>query len=159
MDMISLPSHISHALQPLDVTCFKPFKTTLKTYKNKWIVENNCGKVEKETLAHWVDLSLKRALSNSNVMAGFRSTGIWPLSLEKMQQKLTSSKTHYSIPSETLIRYEIMKEDLPRGEGNTRHFYIEDEDEGFDGRTKGLHGGAEPENSIGISQFLKLLKE
>jgi hypothetical protein len=28
--MITLPSHTSHALQPLDVLCFKPFKITFK---------------------------------------------------------------------------------------------------------------------------------
>jgi hypothetical protein len=28
LDMITLPSHTSHALQPLDVNCFKPFKIT-----------------------------------------------------------------------------------------------------------------------------------
>jgi hypothetical protein len=30
LDMITLPSHTSHALQPLDVVCFKPFKTTFR---------------------------------------------------------------------------------------------------------------------------------
>jgi hypothetical protein len=28
LDMITLPSHTSHALQPLDVSCFEPFNTT-----------------------------------------------------------------------------------------------------------------------------------
>jgi hypothetical protein len=28
LDMITLPSHTSHALQPLNVSFFKPFKTT-----------------------------------------------------------------------------------------------------------------------------------
>ena len=32
VDVISLPSHISHALQPLDVVCFKSFKTSFKVY-------------------------------------------------------------------------------------------------------------------------------
>lgn len=27
VDMVSLPSHTSHALQPFDMACFKPFKT------------------------------------------------------------------------------------------------------------------------------------
>jgi hypothetical protein len=26
LNMITLPSHTSHALQPFDVSCFKPFK-------------------------------------------------------------------------------------------------------------------------------------
>jgi len=26
VDLLTFPSHTSHALQPLDVTCFKPFK-------------------------------------------------------------------------------------------------------------------------------------
>ncbi len=34
LHMITLPSHTSHTLQPLDVSCFKPFKTTFKKEKN-----------------------------------------------------------------------------------------------------------------------------
>ena len=30
LDIISLPSHTSHALQPLDIACFAPFKTTFR---------------------------------------------------------------------------------------------------------------------------------
>jgi hypothetical protein len=30
LDMITLPSHTSHALQLLNATCFKPFKTTFR---------------------------------------------------------------------------------------------------------------------------------
>ena len=33
LDIISLPSHTSHALQPLDVTCFAPFKTSFSITK------------------------------------------------------------------------------------------------------------------------------
>jgi len=30
LNMITSPSHTSHVFQPLNVSCFKPFKTTLK---------------------------------------------------------------------------------------------------------------------------------
>ena len=30
LDIVSLPSHTNHALQPLDVACFKPFKTAFR---------------------------------------------------------------------------------------------------------------------------------
>jgi hypothetical protein len=41
LDMITLPSHTSHALQPLDVNCFKPFKTTFRKEKDKNMFKNN----------------------------------------------------------------------------------------------------------------------
>jgi hypothetical protein len=30
LDMVTLLSHMSHTLQPLDITCFKPLKNALK---------------------------------------------------------------------------------------------------------------------------------
>jgi hypothetical protein len=33
LHMVTLPTHTSHALQPLDVSCFKPFKTTFRKEK------------------------------------------------------------------------------------------------------------------------------
>ena len=32
LDIISLPSHTSHALQPLDLACFAPFKTAFRKH-------------------------------------------------------------------------------------------------------------------------------
>ena len=34
VNMITLPSHTSHELQPLDVSCFGPFKTYFKAFRN-----------------------------------------------------------------------------------------------------------------------------
>ena len=152
VDMISLPSHTSHALQPLDVACFKPFKTTFKAYRNKWTVQNNGEKVENQTLAHWVDLSLKKVLSTSNIKAGFRATGIWLLNLEKMQHHMGPSRTIHSRPSEKLMEYEIMKDDLPKGVENATHFYIEEEEGAIAAEVSG-----KPETPSAIGQFLKLV--
>jgi len=35
LDLLSLPSHTSHALQPLDAACFKPFKLAFRAYRDK----------------------------------------------------------------------------------------------------------------------------
>jgi hypothetical protein len=40
LDMITLPSHTSHVLQPFDVACFKPFKIAFKAYRNVWTLIN-----------------------------------------------------------------------------------------------------------------------
>ena len=150
VDMISLPSHTSHALQPLDVACFKPFKSAFKAYRNKFMMQNNEGKVDKNTLAHWVDLALKKALSKSNIVAGFRATGIWPLNLERMEAKVGPSRSFQSTPSCKLIVEEIMEEDLPSVEDDVLHYYVEDEVEVSD------KGSAGPEIAAEISHFLKL---
>ena len=88
------------------------------------MVDKNGTKVEKETLAYWVDLSLIRALPNSNILARFRATCIWPLNLDKMEQKMGLSKPFYSIPYEKILVEEIM-EDLPRGFEDERYYFVQ----------------------------------
>ena len=153
VDMISLPSHTSHALQPLDVACFKPFKTALKAYRNKWMVQNSGGKVEKDILAQWVDLSLKKALSPNNIRNGFRAIRIWPLSLDKMEAKVGPSKPYSSLPSEKVIVEDIMEEDIPSGETNAKHYYVEND---YDVKHE---EGVGAENAPPITDFLKLLQK
>ena len=79
LDIMSLPSHTNHALQPLDVACFKLFKIAFKKCRDLWSLENNKKEVEKQELCKWTSRALKVALTPNNIRAGFRSTGIWPL--------------------------------------------------------------------------------
>jgi hypothetical protein len=50
LDMITLPSHTSHALQPLDVSCFKPFKIAFKEEKDVVTAKNEYQEPDKITL-------------------------------------------------------------------------------------------------------------
>jgi hypothetical protein len=50
LDMVTLLIHTSHALQPLDVTYFKPLKTTFRKEKNYVMVKNNYLEPDKATL-------------------------------------------------------------------------------------------------------------
>ena len=79
LDLLTLPSHTSHALQPLDCSIFKPFKTHFQTYRDYWSRENVTEVACKETLAHWVSFALRKALTESNVISGIRATGIFLL--------------------------------------------------------------------------------
>ena len=40
LDMVTLPSYISHALQPLDVAIFKSFKIAFRAYINIWTMNH-----------------------------------------------------------------------------------------------------------------------
>jgi hypothetical protein len=44
--MIALPLHISHAFQPLDVTCLKHFKTIFKRKRNNAMVSTNYNELD-----------------------------------------------------------------------------------------------------------------
>ncbi len=49
-NLINVLSHTSNKLQPLDVACFKPFKTTFKAYTNVWMLANKWKGATKEKL-------------------------------------------------------------------------------------------------------------
>ena len=77
--IISLPSHTNHALQPLDVACFRPFKCAFRKQRDAWTVLNKNKKVGKQDLCEWTSKALQTALTAKNIKLGFRKTGIWPL--------------------------------------------------------------------------------
>ena len=51
IDMISLPSHTSHILQPLDVSCFKSFNQAFQNYKDIGTMNNRGLGTKKAILA------------------------------------------------------------------------------------------------------------
>jgi hypothetical protein len=59
-DLITVPSHTSDTLQPLDVTFFKPFKIAFKSYKDVWTLANKRKGVGKKDLASWMSLAFKK---------------------------------------------------------------------------------------------------
>jgi hypothetical protein len=79
IDIVTLPSHTSHALLPLDRTCFAPFKTAFRRIRDDWIRHHKNTKVDKSMLCEWTSKALGQALTPSNIKAGFRRCGIWPL--------------------------------------------------------------------------------
>ena len=79
LDIITLPSHTSHRLQPLDVSIFKSFKTAFRSYRDRWTVANKGRGAKKEELVEWVAMALRKALTEGRIQKGFVVTGIWPL--------------------------------------------------------------------------------
>ena len=78
VNIISLPSHTSHVLQPLDVVCFKPFRTAFRKHRDAWTLLNK-KKVGKQDLYEWTSIALLVALTLKNIKAGFWKIGIYPL--------------------------------------------------------------------------------
>jgi len=62
LDIVTLYRHISHALQPLQMYCFKPFKTTFKKERDNAMIRNRYLKLNKAKLTTWVDPTLDKGL-------------------------------------------------------------------------------------------------
>jgi hypothetical protein len=93
--MITLPLCKSHALQPLDVTCFKPFKIAFKKERYITMVKRNYTKLYKITLARWVDKALDLTIIRKNIIEVFKFDH---LTLGPCIQKLALILcTHYKI--------------------------------------------------------------
>lgn len=92
LDILTLPAHTSHALQPLDVSVFKPFKQHFRAYRDFWTSRNMSEPATKSTLSQWVSLGLRKALTSENIRSGFRGTGIFPLNPAAMNSHLAPSE-------------------------------------------------------------------
>ena len=108
LDIVSLPSHTSHALQPLDVACFKPFKTAFRRCRDLWSLENSKKEVGKQDLCEWTSRALQAALTPNNIKAGFRSTRIWLL-----DRTATTGKMHATAG----FKVDVDPTDAGQGEG------------------------------------------
>ena len=102
LDLLTLPSHTSHALQPLDYSIFKPFKTNFRIYRDYWSKQNVTEVACKETLAHWVFLALRKALTERNIVSGFRATSIFPLDRGAAMHLMKPSAIYQTLQKENL---------------------------------------------------------
>ena len=92
LDFLTLPSHTSHRLQPVDCSIFRSFKCAFRGYRDAWTLENWGRVAQKEDLAEWVSLALKKALTPQNIKEGFKATGIWLLNAQAVADKISPSQ-------------------------------------------------------------------
>ena len=82
LEILTLPAHSTHELQPLDVAIFHPFKLNLIQEKmEKMRKDPNWAKksTTKTTLAEMASKALAKALKPENIMVGFSTTGLYPI--------------------------------------------------------------------------------
>jgi hypothetical protein len=173
LDVLTLPSHTSHRLQPLDVSIFRPFKCAFRGYRDAWILQNRGRATQKEDLAQWVSLALKRALTPLNIIKGFKGTGIWPYNPDAVSTKMgpskqfhkhdshvSSAEIHPQIPAVVFPGVPDLVEDI----SNTKFYNLaasdddsSDEEEG-DGCNSGHNSEDEhdrplPADDVGLQQI------
>jgi len=103
IEMVYIPAHSSHKLQPLDVSIMKPFKAALNKSYDTWRALYPKVDIDPKALAllvlapnakwHGEDrfCPIVKATTPENIKSGFRSTGIYPYNPGKGFEKFNMS--------------------------------------------------------------------
>lgn len=100
IDLLILPPHTSHILQPLDVGVFAPLKRALASNTDAALRLN----ARRIAQVQWVEMYIRarqRALNKHNILSGWRSAGLMPLSPITVLGKLPGSTTPLASPLHT----------------------------------------------------------
>lgn len=77
--LLTLPPHCSHRLQPLDRTIYGPLKTYYNKAMDDWMRMHPARAVTIYEVGNLGGIAFTKAMSTSNILSGFSSTGIYPL--------------------------------------------------------------------------------
>ncbi|KAK4312454.1 hypothetical protein Pmani_016140 [Petrolisthes manimaculis] len=77
--IVTLPPHTTDKLQPLDVSVFGTFKTFLRSQLNNFALMHPNEHITVHQLPEFASEAWTKASTPSNILNGFRATGIWPL--------------------------------------------------------------------------------
>ena len=100
INLLILPPHTSHLLQPLDVSVFAPFKRALTEEIDK-LSRLDSGRISR---VDWVSMFIRaksKALVSSNILAGWKGTSLEPFQPQKVLQELLSHRTSTISPPST----------------------------------------------------------
>lgn len=88
IELLCLPAHTSHLVQPLDVGVYKPVKLAWRSVLRNYYQETNYKNVDKITFPSLMKkLEETGCLSRTNAIGGFEGAGIYPLSKAQMMRK------------------------------------------------------------------------
>ncbi len=79
IEILSLPPHTSHKLQPLDRTFFKPLKVAFNTACTSWMRLHPARRITIDKIGGLFNTAYLKAATIENAVSGFRCTGIVPL--------------------------------------------------------------------------------
>lgn len=76
--ILTIPPHTSNKLQPLDVSCYFPFKAHYSAALNSKMMERPGTPLTIYDIAGCVRTAHERGLTPTNIISGFKKTGIFP---------------------------------------------------------------------------------
>jgi 4-hydroxybenzoate polyprenyltransferase len=103
VQLIYLPAHASHRLQPLDLSVFGPLKTYYSHVIESFGEYSVSGPSNKRRFIRAYMEASEKAFSEENIRSGFRHTGIWPLYGEQVVEEVRRQEKPRTPPPEVTI--------------------------------------------------------
>lgn len=85
--LLYMPPHSSHLLQPMDVGCFGPLKTSFSKL-NRALIRRSIFHVTKHDFIDNIKESIPASLTKANILGGFRGAGLSPFDPEVVVARL-----------------------------------------------------------------------
>ena len=92
IDIMVLPPHSSHMTQPLDVGIFRPLKRHVGTAVDDFSMYVP-GALSKKDWATLIATGRVKAMTQANIVYGWRQAGLWPLNPHKLVQATAAPST------------------------------------------------------------------
>ena len=109
--LLFLPAHTSHVLQPLDLTVFSALKRAYRKELQKLSSLVDSTPIGKRNFLVCYQKARQESITPSNIKSGWRTTGLWPVSIAKPLMSLlllenSNKSTDPTLlkPQETLIQ-------------------------------------------------------
>jgi hypothetical protein len=78
IELLTLPPHTTHRLQPLDRTYFKPLKAAFNSEADTWMVSNPGRRITISDMAGISGKAFLKTASPETAIRGFKTCGLWP---------------------------------------------------------------------------------
>jgi len=78
IDILVLPPHTTHRLQPLDTVFYKPLSDNYNKAADRWMLTNAGKRISFYEVASLFEEAYEKTATLAKASSGFRCTGIWP---------------------------------------------------------------------------------
>lgn len=100
IDLLLLSPHSSHLMQPLDVAVFGPLKRAISLQISR-LLRSGITRIQKvEWLERYIE-ARERAITNANILAGWRGAGLFPENMHRILQQLPDNRIVPATPVPT----------------------------------------------------------
>lgn len=103
IDLLSIPPHSSHKMQPLDIGFFAPLKTAFSNFSDHWMISNPGKVITQMHLSGLFNDAYSTTANIQKAQNSFRAAGIYPFNPDIFQDVDFAPSQVTDVPMETQI--------------------------------------------------------